>query len=135
MPGATIHEYYYFVLFIDDCTQMSWVYFLKRKSEVFSIFVKFYKMIQTQFNKQIHILRSDNGEEYMKLDMKDFITSNGLIHQTSCSGTPQQNGVAERKNRTLLDMVSKPMVRSKFKNGRSEKNGFPTLIDYSHMRT
>ena len=80
MSNSTIHEYSYFVLFIDDCTRMSWVYFLKRKSEVFNVFVKFYKMIQAQFNKQIHILRPNNRGEYMKIDMKEFITSNGLIH-------------------------------------------------------
>ena len=112
VPNATIHEYSYFVLFFDGCTRMSWVYFLKRKSEVFNHFVKFYKMIQTQFNKQTHILRSDNKREYMKLDMKEFITSNGLIHQTSCSGTPQQNGVVERKNRTLLEMARALMFES-----------------------
>ena len=112
VSDATIHEYFYFVLFIDDCTQMSWVYFLKRKSKVFNIFVKFYKMIQTHFNKQIHILRSDNGGEYMKLDMKEIITSNGLIHQTSLTGTQQQNRVAERKNRTLLEIARALMFKS-----------------------
>ena len=100
------------MLFIYNCTRKSWVYFLKRKSEVLNIFVKFYKVIQTQFNKQIHILRSDNGEEHMKLDMKEFITSDGLIQQTSCSSTPQQNGIAERKNHTLLEMARSLMFES-----------------------
>ena len=55
VPNATIHEYSYFVLFI-DYTRMSWVYFLKRKTDVFNVFLRLYKMIQTQLNKQIHIL-------------------------------------------------------------------------------
>lgn len=54
-------------------------------------------LIQTQFIKQIHILRSDNGGKYMKLDMKEFITSNGLIHQTSCSNTHQKMGLPRGK--------------------------------------
>ena len=51
----------YFVLFVDDCTRMTWVYFLKNKSDVFSKFTEFYNMIQTQFQKNVRILRSDNG--------------------------------------------------------------------------
>ena len=91
---------------------MSWIYFLKRKSEVFNVFVSFYKMVQNQFNTTIKILRSDNGGEYINLDMNHFITKNGLIHQTTCPDTPQQNGVAERKNRTLLEMARAMMIES-----------------------
>ena len=55
------HSYSYFVSFIDDCTRMCWIYFLKHKSEVFDVFVKFYNMIVTQFIAKPKILRSDNG--------------------------------------------------------------------------
>ena len=79
--------------------------FLKHKSEVFDVFVKLYNMILTQFHAKPKILRLDNGGEYTALAMKHFFLEHGLIHQTSCSDTPQQNGVAERKNRTLLDMA------------------------------
>ena len=103
----------YFILFIDDCSRLTWVYFLKHKSEVFSKFVEFYNMILTQFQSWIQILRSDNGGEYVNNSMKKFCSENGVIHQTSCSYTPQQNGVAERKNRIILEMARALMLESK----------------------
>lgn len=51
------------------------------------------------------VLRSDNGAEYLEQDMKDYMISNGIHHQTSCVYTPQQNGIAERKNRHLLEVT------------------------------
>jgi len=84
---------------------MTWVYFLKHKSEVPDKFYAFYQMIHTQFDKKIQVLRSDNGGEFVNKSMQDFFRENGLIYQTSCPNTPQQNGVAERKNRKLLEMT------------------------------
>ncbi|XP_057518458.1 uncharacterized protein LOC130799377 [Amaranthus tricolor] len=63
-PGFNSQGFSYFVIFIDDCTRMSWLYFLKHKSEVFDVFVTFYNMIFTQFHTHPQILRSDNGGEY-----------------------------------------------------------------------
>ena len=82
---------------------MCWIYFL-HKSEVFNVLVKFYNMIVTQFDAKPKILRSDNGGEYMNQHMANLFTTHGLLHQTSCSHTPQQNCIAERKNRTLLEI-------------------------------
>ena len=60
-PDSNTQGFSYFVLFVNDCTRMSCVYFLKHKSEVFDVFVKFYNMIITQLQAQSQILRSDNG--------------------------------------------------------------------------
>ena len=68
---------------------------LKEKREVFSVFQSFYQMIRTQFGVPIKILRSDNGGEYIYSGLSSFFNSHGIIHQTSCTDTPQQNGVAE----------------------------------------
>ena len=73
---------------MDDCTRMSWIYFLKHKSEVCNVFVKFYNMIMTQFQTNPQILSSDNGGEYVNLDMKQFFDTHGLIHQTTSPNTP-----------------------------------------------
>ena len=70
---------------------MCWVYFLKHKSEVFDVFVKFYHMIVNQFKITPKVIRSDNGGEYMNHQMEQFFTTHGIIHQTSCPHTPQQN--------------------------------------------
>jgi len=62
-------------------------------------------MIHTQFDKKIQVLRSDNGREFVNKSMQEFFKENGLIHQTSCLNTPQENGVAKRKNRKILEMT------------------------------
>ena len=79
----------WFVSFIDDCTRVSWVYLLKEKSEVISIFQSFHQMILTQFNTRVQVLRSDNGREYFKKELSAYFHAYGIIHQTSCVDTPQ----------------------------------------------
>lgn len=69
-------------------------------------------MILAQFHTYIQILCSDNGGEYVSLTMKQFILEHGMIHQTTCPDTPQQNVVAERKNRILLEMSRALMFES-----------------------
>ncbi|KAK1414103.1 hypothetical protein QVD17_29844 [Tagetes erecta] len=102
----------YFLLFIDDCTRMTWTYLLKNKSEVFTKFTNFYAMVKTQFKSNIQILRSDNGGEFVNNPMKEFCQREGIIHQTSCAHTPEQNGVSERKNRFLLEITRALMIES-----------------------
>jgi len=81
------------------------VYLLKSKSEVFSCFKSFHAMVCTQFDSNIKILRSDNGTEYIDKSFRAFLDENGILFQTTCVGTPQQNGVAERKNRHLAEVA------------------------------
>ena len=85
----------WFITFVDDCTRMTWVYQMKHKSDVCSIFRMFHQMITTQFGVPIKVFRSDNGGEYEKKELMEFMHSKGIIHQTSCTDSPQQNGVAE----------------------------------------
>lgn len=101
----TSHGFVYYVLFVDNCTRISWVYFFKHKFVVFDVFVKFYKMFQIKFHTLIHILRVDNFGEHINLDMQQFFSTHGLIHQTTCLDTPQQNDIAKLKNQTLLDIT------------------------------
>jgi hypothetical protein len=102
-PISIVSGVRWFVIFVDDCTRMTWLYLLKRKDEVFKVFQSFHAMIQTQFSAQIRILRSDNGGEYVNHHFHSYFQQHGLIHETSCPQTPQQNGVAERKNRHILE--------------------------------
>ncbi|KAM1895745.1 hypothetical protein ACFX13_044458 [Malus domestica] len=101
---ATLGGAHWFVTFIDDCTRMTWVILLKSKSEVSSAFQKFHKMVDVQYNRNIQVLRSDNGGEYVNLELRSFLDLHGIVHQTMCPYT-QRNGVAERKNRHLLEMA------------------------------
>ncbi|KAL0549174.1 hypothetical protein IC582_013655 [Cucumis melo] len=95
---------WWFVTSIDDHTRLTWVYLITDKSEVSSIFQNFYHTVETQFHTKIAILRSDNNREFQNHNLSEFLASKGIVHQTSCAYTPQKNGVAERKNRHLVEV-------------------------------
>ena len=76
---------------------------MKTRTKLFSIFKKFHAKIRTQFNTSILILRSDNTKEYFSMSFSSFMSSHWILHQSSCAYTPQQNGVAEHKNRYLVE--------------------------------
>src|SRR5436853_2288922 len=84
---------------------MTWLYLMKQKSEVIYCFQNFDSYVRTQFDKRIKLLRSDNGTEYTNKAFGAYLSSQGIQHQTTCPDTPAQNGVAERKNRHLLEVA------------------------------
>jgi transposase InsO family protein len=91
----------YFLTFIDDFSRCTWVYFLKLKSEVFDTFLAYRALVEKQSGHQIQRLRIDNGGEYVNNNFTSYGTTQGIQMQHTVPYTPQQNGVAERKNRTL----------------------------------
>ncbi|KAG8483501.1 hypothetical protein CXB51_023279 [Gossypium anomalum] len=95
----------FFLTIVDDHTRMTWVYLLKLKSDVVIALKKFFLMVQTQFSAVIQTVRSDNGSEFFNSSCSSFFESLGIIHQSSCIDTPQQNGIAERKHRHLLEIA------------------------------
>ncbi|KAK4391658.1 Retrovirus-related Pol polyprotein from transposon RE2 [Sesamum angolense] len=101
----SLRGFRYFITFIDDYSRMTWVYLLKDRSQVPTIITSFYNEIYTQFSVNIRILRTDNALEFVQKSVSDFCNSKGILHQTSCPYTSQQNGVAERKHRHLLDVA------------------------------
>ncbi|KAH9735937.1 hypothetical protein KPL71_017913 [Citrus sinensis] len=102
----------YFLLFIDDFSRKTWVYFLKQKSEVFEAFKKFKAAVEKESGYQIKAMRSDRGEEFTSKEFLEFCEANGIRRPLTVPRSPQQNGVAERKNRTILDMA-RSMLKSK----------------------
>ncbi|KAI0498995.1 hypothetical protein KFK09_019895 [Dendrobium nobile] len=103
---APVHSnqgFMYYVVFIDDFSRFSWVFFMHHKSEVFNIFRNFKTFIEKQTQHQIKCLRSDGGTEYLNHNFKNFLNQQGISHQTSCPYTPEQNGLAERKHRHLIE--------------------------------
>ncbi|RVW79412.1 Retrovirus-related Pol polyprotein from transposon TNT 1-94 [Vitis vinifera] len=70
-------------------------------------------MIETQYNAKVRVLHSDNGGEYQSFDLQKYLEGHGIIHQTTCSNTPKQNGVTERKNRHLLKVVRAFLIAAK----------------------
>ncbi|XP_047260684.1 uncharacterized protein LOC107858495 isoform X1 [Capsicum annuum] len=85
---------------------------MKDRSELFSIFKSFYAEIQNQFGVSIRAFRSDNALEYLFAHFLEFMTHQGIIHQTSCPYTPQQNSIAERKNRYLIETACTLLIES-----------------------
>ncbi|RVW19866.1 Retrovirus-related Pol polyprotein from transposon RE1 [Vitis vinifera] len=109
---ASTLGFQYFVTFIDDYSRCTWLFLMKNRAELFSIFQKFYAEIQTQFNISIRVLRSDNAREYFSAPFTSFMSHHGILHQSSCAHTPQQNGVAERKNRHLVETARTILLHS-----------------------
>ena len=93
----------YYVSFIDDYTRYCWVYLMKRRSDFIDIYTEFQAYVKTQFSAIVKCFRSDLGGEYTKGDLSHIFASDGTVHQTSCTDTPQQNGVAERKHRHIVE--------------------------------
>ena len=93
----------YFLTFVDDYSRMGFIYFLKSKSEVFQHFKNFKSMVENHKNGSIKYLRSDNGGEFCSKEFENYLRSVGIIHQTTNSYTPEQNGMSERLNRTLVE--------------------------------
>ncbi|CAM8896855.1 unnamed protein product [Rhodiola kirilowii] len=102
-PVPSVPGFRYFVTFVDDFSRMTWIYFMKNRSELLQHFSSFCAEIRTQFGVPVKIFRSDNAKEYLSAPFHEFMQKHGIIHQTSCVDTPSQNGVAERKNRHLLE--------------------------------
>ncbi|KAK2403406.1 putative mitochondrial protein [Trifolium repens] len=95
----------YFVSFVDEFSRMMWIYLIKTKDEVLQKFKSFKIMVEKQSEKQIKILRSDGGGEYTSHDFKVFCTENGIQHEVIAPYTPQHNGMAGRRNRTIMNMT------------------------------
>ena len=93
----------YFILFIDDFTRMTWVYFMQQKSQVFDIFKKFKSRVEKQSGHYIKTIRSDRGKEYTSNEFNKFCEDEGMEHQLTVGYAPEQNGVSERKNRTVME--------------------------------
>ena len=102
----------YFITFTDDLSRYGYVYLMKDKSKTFEKFKEFQNEVENQRGKKIKALRSDRGGEYLSHEFSNHLKSCGIVPQLTPPGTPQRNGVSERRNRTLLDMVRSMMSQS-----------------------
>jgi transposase InsO family protein len=112
MATPTKDQKVYFITFIDDYSRYGYVYLLKHKPEAFDAFKIFKTEVKNQLNKTIKVLRTSRVGEYTSEILNDFYRKHGIIHQYTMLYTLQQNGVAERRNRTLMDMVRSMMAYS-----------------------
>ena len=103
----------YFLTFTDDKTRYAWVYPLKQKSEVFSRFLEWKAVAEKSSGHKLKTLRTDNGGEFTSNEFENYLKSEGVKHELSVPKTPEQNGVAERLNRTLIEAVRGMLIQSK----------------------
>ncbi|KAK9049228.1 hypothetical protein SSX86_031804, partial [Deinandra increscens subsp. villosa] len=111
---ASREGFRYFLTVVDDYSRAVWIFLMKSKSEVFTHIQTFVALIKTQFDKLVKVFRSDNGTEFVNTQMNNFCKANGIIHQTTCVYTPQQNGIAERKHRHLLNVARALLFQGNF---------------------
>jgi transposase InsO family protein len=102
----------YFIIFVGEFTRMIWLYTIKLMSEALDVFRKFQGLNREKCDKTIKILRTDGGGEYTSKEFEAFYINQGIVHEVTTPYTPQHNGLAERRNMTLIDMA-KRMIKHK----------------------
>jgi transposase InsO family protein len=102
-PIASYRKYRYFVSFLDDYSSYCWIVLLKTKDEVLLRFKQFVSWVERQYSSKIKAVKSDFGGEYKSLKFDKYVKDLGIEVQASAPRTPQQNGRAERLNRTIMD--------------------------------
>jgi transposase InsO family protein len=95
----------YCLVIVDDYSRFTWVFFLQEKSQTQETLKKFLRRAQNEFGLRIKKIRSDNGTEFKNSQIEGFLEEEGIEHEFSSPYAPQQKGVVERKNRTLMDMA------------------------------
>jgi hypothetical protein len=106
----------YLMVLVDDYTRMTAVCFLKNKSEDFENFKIYKEIVENEMDSKIKCLRSDNGGEFTSKEFMDYCSNHGIKRKVSIATTPQQNGVVERKNKTVQKMVRTMLMDSKLKD-------------------
>ncbi|PKU69741.1 Retrovirus-related Pol polyprotein from transposon TNT 1-94 [Dendrobium catenatum] len=158
-PVESTQGYKFYVLFVDDYTRFVCLFPMKQKSEVPNIFFNFKNYVEKLTSHQIKSLRTDGGTEYTNHQLTQFLKDNGILHQISCPYTPEQNGLAERKHRHIIEttrsllftadvpykfwpdatITSVYLINHMPSPTTSNKSPFELLYnhhpDYSHLRT
>ena len=102
----------YTLVIVDDFSRFTWVLFLGNKNYAFKAFSRLCKRLQNEQELKIKKMRSDHGGEFKNHEFQSYYEENGIHHNLLVSRTPQQNGIIERKNRTLIEMSRTMLVES-----------------------
>lgn len=111
----------YFLTFTDDKTRYVWVYALKQKGEVFSKFFEWKALLEKSNGHKLKTLRTGNGSEFMSSEFQNFLKIEGVRHELTVPKTPQQNRVAERLNRTLVESAITMLIQAKLPQAKLPK--------------
>ncbi|GJZ66751.1 retrovirus-related pol polyprotein from transposon TNT 1-94 [Tanacetum coccineum] len=103
----------YILVIVDDYSRFTWVKFLRSKDETPVFVINLLKQLQVGLNKTVRFVRTDNGTEFVNKNLTDYYESVGITHEKTVLRTPQQNGVVERRNRTLVEAARTMLIFSK----------------------
>ena len=98
--STTKHKYY--VIFFDDFSRKCWIYFMQKKDYTLSKFLEFKELVEKDTGKHVKALRRENGGEYISNEFKKFCNKEGIERELIAPHNPQQKGVTERNNRTIM---------------------------------
>nr|GFA23061.1 retrovirus-related Pol polyprotein from transposon TNT 1-94 [Tanacetum cinerariifolium] len=99
---ASINGKIYVLVIVDDYSRYTWTYFLRSKDETPKVLIDFLRLVQRGLQAQVGVVRTDKGMEFLNQTLHAYFAAEGILHQTSVARTPEQNGVVERRNRTLV---------------------------------
>ena len=111
-PYIDLLGHQYFLIYTDDHSRFTWLFLLKHKSEVSNCIKNLYQLIKRQFGDAVQGLRTDNAKDFLNNNLNQFLTSEGIRHETSCRYTPQQNGLAERKIGDIVDKARTLLIHA-----------------------
>nr|GEU86389.1 retrovirus-related Pol polyprotein from transposon TNT 1-94 [Tanacetum cinerariifolium] len=100
---ASINGKRYVLVIVDDYSRYTWTHFLRSKDETSEVLVDFLRLVQRGLHDQVRIVQTDKGTEFLNQTRHAYFATEGILHQTSVARTPEQNGVVERWNRTLVE--------------------------------
>ncbi|GJT77777.1 retrovirus-related pol polyprotein from transposon TNT 1-94 [Tanacetum coccineum] len=113
MRVASVNGKKYILVIVDDYSRFTWVKFLRSKDEAPDFIIKFLKMIQVRLKVPVRRIRTDNGTEFVNQTLREYYEKVGISHETSVARSPQQNGVVERRNRTLIEAARTMLIYAK----------------------
>ncbi|GJT10008.1 retrovirus-related pol polyprotein from transposon TNT 1-94 [Tanacetum coccineum] len=93
----------YVLVIVDDYSRYTWTHFLRSKDETPEVLIDFLKLVQRGLQAQVRTVRTDKGTEFLNKTLHAYFAQEGIKHQTSTAQTPEQNGIVERRNRTLVE--------------------------------
>ncbi|GJY39782.1 retrovirus-related pol polyprotein from transposon TNT 1-94 [Tanacetum coccineum] len=113
MRVASVNRKKYILVIVDDYSRFTWVKCLRSKNEAPPFIINFLKMIQVRLKETVRRIRTDNGTEFVNQTLREYYEKVGISHETSVARSPQQNGVVERQNRTLIEAAHTMLIYAK----------------------
>nr|GEU73582.1 integrase, catalytic region, zinc finger, CCHC-type, peptidase aspartic, catalytic [Tanacetum cinerariifolium] len=113
MRVVSINGKKYILVIVDDYSRFTWVKCLRSKDEALDFIIKFLKMIQVRLKTHVCRIRTDNGTEFVNQTLREYYETVGIFHETSVARSLQQNGVVERRNRTLIKVARTMLIYAK----------------------